>query len=101
MLSDRERGMLARIEQDLISSDPRLARLFQTLGQRRMRPPAPGSMRAAGPVPCLLLAAGLMLLVLGGATATVPLAGVGIVLAAAALMLARVGFSPSPGSGLA
>ncbi len=103
MLSDRERGMLARIEQNLIATDPRLVRLFHThtLGPRRSRPPAPGTMQAAGPGPCLLLAAGLALLVVGGASATVPLAGAGIVLALLALVLATARFNPFPHLGAA
>ncbi|WP_214367955.1 DUF3040 domain-containing protein [Pseudonocardia sp. H11422] len=90
MLNDRERGVLARIEQDLTVSDPDLARLFSTLGQVRAGRPGPRSMRAAGVAPRVLLVAGLILLLLGGASA-IPVAGIGVVLTMLALALAYTG----------
>ncbi|NMI01526.1 DUF3040 domain-containing protein [Pseudonocardia acidicola] len=87
MLSDRERGVLVRIEQDLSMNDPDLVRLFQTLSHART-PRRPVTMRAAGVVPCALLIIGLVLLLLGGASTMIPIVGIGIVLTLLALALA-------------
>ncbi|MHA6797227.1 DUF3040 domain-containing protein [Pseudonocardia bannensis] len=98
MLSDRERGVLARIEQDLTVSDPDLVRLFGTLGQKRAGRPGPRSMSGAGVMPRVLLIMGLVLLLFGGATAAIPIAGTGIVLTLLALALAYTEAStPRPG----
>ncbi|GAY11134.1 DUF3040 domain-containing protein [Pseudonocardia sp. N23] len=103
MLNERERGVLADIENNLVGSDPHLARLFQKLAyvRPRSRPrsasaaaanPRNGrSMRDAGVAPCLLLVGGLLLIVLGGVSAAVPVVGTGIVMALLAFVLAAVG----------
>jgi hypothetical protein len=101
VLNDRERGVLAHIERDLVSSDPHLARLFQRLAYVRAHP-APRavagvrsastrSMRDAGPTPCILLITGLALLVLGGISAALPIVGTGVVMIMIAFVLAAVG----------
>ncbi|AEA28738.1 DUF3040 domain-containing protein [Pseudonocardia benzenivorans] len=106
MLNERERGVLADIERNLVGSDPHLARLFQKLAY--VRPRARGgaaqtgirrrSMRDAGVAPCLMLVSGLLLIVLGGISAAVPVVGTGIVMALLAFVLAAVG-TPSPRPG--
>lgn len=78
MLSERERQVLAHIEHTLSASDPDLARLLAGSGSGR------------GVVaPMLLLVAGLALMVLGSAIATVPVAVIGMALSLAALLLAH------------
>lgn len=101
MLNERERGVLADIENNLVGSDPQLARLFQKLAYVRPRvrsrsavaanPRNRRSMRDAGIAPCLLLVGGLLLIVLGGVSAAVPVVGTGIVMALLAFVLAAVG----------
>ncbi|GEL19371.1 DUF3040 domain-containing protein [Pseudonocardia asaccharolytica] len=98
MLSDRERGILASIERDLVTSDPHFARRFQVLAMARPRRPlAPSGIRGAGPAPFVLLITGLTLLVLGGVTATLPIVGTGVVLALLALVMASLITAPRPG----
>lgn len=79
MLSDRERRTLARIERELVASDPDLVRLFHGA--------------AAGPTdspaPIFLLVTGLVLLVLGSLIAVVPVAVVGMIFSVVALFTAR------------
>lgn len=80
MLNDRERGVLADIERNLVGTDPHLARLFQKLHHVRPRAGAARStgfgsarmsarrsMRDAGTTPCLLLIGGLLLIEIGRA----------------------------------
>lgn len=95
MLSDRERRVLARMERHLWDTDPAFCGLFQRPGSGVRR-----SMHAAGALPCLLLAAGLALMVLGGITAAVPVAVSGILLAVLSLGLAH-STTTGPGLGLA
>ena len=79
MLSDRERRTLARIERELIASDPDLVRLF-----------AGGAARDAdGVAPIFLLVMGLALLVFGSLIAIVPIAVVGMIVSVVALFTAR------------
>jgi hypothetical protein len=78
VLSDRERRVLARIERQLIESDPDLARLF-----------AGGAPRSGGDTSTFLLVAGLALLVLGSIVAAVPVAVAGMALAVFALFTAH------------
>lgn len=100
MLNDRERHALARIENHLARTDPAFVRLFTTLGDG-VRAPA-RSMHAAGPVPCLILACGLVLLVGGGVTAMAPVSALGGVLSLLALAMAHLATSaPRPGHGFA
>jgi hypothetical protein len=80
VLSDRERRTLARIERQLIESDPDLARLF-TRAHRR------GS--STSTMPTFLLVAGLALLVLGSIVAAVPVAVAGMTIAIFALFTAH------------
>ena len=99
MLNERERGVLADIESNLVGSDPQLARLFQKLAYVRPRSRSAAtinqryrrSMRDAGIAPCLLLVGGLVLIVLGGVSAAVRVVGTGIVMALLAFVLAAVG----------
>jgi hypothetical protein len=109
VLNDRERRVLAHIERDLVRSDPRLARLFQKLAYVRPHSVATvsafgtasasrRSMRDAGPAPCLLLIGGLLLIVLGGVGAALPVVGTGIVMTLLAFALAIVGSQPHPGT---
>ncbi|MGD9989254.1 DUF3040 domain-containing protein [Pseudonocardia sp.] len=99
MLNERERGVLADIENNLVGSDPQFARLFQKLAYVRPRsraavaagPRHGRSMRDAGLAPCLLLVGGLLMIVLGGVSAAVPVVGTGIVMALLAFVLAAVG----------
>lgn len=99
MLNERERGALADIERNLIGSDPNLARLFHKLAHVRPRARAGAtpalvrqrSMRDAGAAPCLMLVGGLLLIVLGGISAAVPVVGTGIVMALLAFVFAAVG----------
>ena len=75
-MSDRERRVLESIEQELRRSDPELVRLFARLGRRRMTGPS------------MLLALGLVVMVLGSAIVSVPVALLGIAIAAVALVAA-------------
>ena len=77
MLSDRERHTLARIEQQLVSSDPDFARLFDTAARRR-----------SGATPRALLVMGLALMVLGTAVTAVPVAVFGMLISAVAIVAA-------------
>lgn len=77
MLNERERRVLARIEQHLVTSDPDFARLFQTAARRQ-----------AGTTPRMLLAVGLALLVLGAAVTAVPVAVLGMLISMVALVAA-------------
>lgn len=77
MLNERERRSLDRIEQQLITSDPDFARLFHTASRRQ-----------SGTTPRTLLAVGLALLVLGSATAAVPIAVFGMLIATVAIVAA-------------
>lgn len=73
MLSDRERRVLDRIEQELRRSDPDLVRKFARMRARRVSGPA------------MLLAFGLVLMVFGSAIVSVPVALLGMAVAAIAL----------------
>ncbi len=89
MLNERERRSLARIEQQLVTSDPDFARLFQTAAHRQ-----------PGTTPRTLLVVGLALLVLGAATTAVPIAVFGMLIATVAIFAAYrhtgfAGFSPA------
>lgn len=105
MLNDRERGVLADIERNLVGSDPHLARLFQKLAYVRPRAARPASrpsasrrsMRDAGVAPCLLLIGGLLLIVVGGVSAALPIVGTGVVMTMLAFVLATVGSTSHPG----
>jgi hypothetical protein len=95
MLSDRERTQFALIEQGLMAGDPMFVARCSALGRkvRRLRPATPPrrgsrSVRPGGLVPMILLVGGLLLLVLGGAVAAVPIVVTGILMAVAALGLA-------------
>jgi Protein of unknown function (DUF3040) len=74
VLSDRERRVLDRIEQELRRSDPALVRKFSRMRARRMSRPA------------LLLTFGLIMMVFGSAIVSVPVAVLGMVVAAIALV---------------
>ena len=76
MLSDRERRVLERIEQELRRSDPDLVRKFTRMRTRR----------ASGPA--VLLGVGLVVMVLGSAIVSVAVAMLGIAIAGIALFLA-------------
>lgn len=89
MINERERRVLARIEQHLVTSDPEFARLFHTAARRQ-----------SGTTPRTLLAMGLALLVLGAAVAAVPVAVFGMIVSVVALFAAYqrtgfAGFSPA------
>jgi Protein of unknown function (DUF3040) len=77
VLSDRERTVLARIEQELTASDPAFVRMFVAPRRRRL---------ASGPA--LLLALGLAVMVLGSAIISVEVAVLGIGIAVVALFAA-------------
>jgi Flp pilus assembly protein TadB len=74
VLSDRERRVLDRIEQELRRSDPDLVRKFTRMRARRVSGAS------------MLLTFGLVLLVLGSAIVSVPVAVLGMVIAAIALV---------------
>ena len=76
MLSDRERRVLERIEQELKRSDPDLVRMFTRMRTRR----------ASGPA--VLLGVGLVVMVLGSAIVSVSVAMLGIAIAGIALFAA-------------
>jgi Flp pilus assembly protein TadB len=75
-MSDRERRVLESIEQELRRSDPQFVRRFARLGRRRMTGPA------------MLLVVGLVVIVLGSAIVSVPVAVLGMGIAGAALLAA-------------
>jgi hypothetical protein len=80
MLSERDRRVLARIEEDLAQSDPELVRMFHE-----------GVPRARGQgLPATLVALGLLLAVGGALIAVLPLALLGVVMIVAALYVATV-----------
>ncbi|MGH3626992.1 MAG: DUF3040 domain-containing protein [Sciscionella sp.] len=80
MLSKRERQALVRIERHFIQTDPRLVGLFRSaMSHPRNQPTA----RATSP---WVLAAGLLLMVVGGVSASIPLAVFGMGLAVFALV---------------
>jgi hypothetical protein len=100
VLNDRERQVLAHIENHLTRTDPAFVGLFSRLGGG-VRVPA-RSMHAAGAIPCLLLVAGLLLLVGGGVTAMAPVAFAGGVLCLLSLAVAHTTTAgPKPGLGFA
>jgi Flp pilus assembly protein TadB len=75
-MSDRERRVLESIEQELRRSDPEFVRRFARLGKRRLTRPA------------ILLAVGLVVIVLGSAIVSVPVAVLGVAIAGFALLAA-------------
>lgn len=77
MLNERERQVLARIEHHLAITDPDFIQIFRTATPQR-----------AGVSPRLLLIVGLAVLVLGTATAAVPIAVFGMLIAAVAVVAA-------------
>ncbi len=76
MLSDRERNVLARIEQELMATDPAFVRQFASPRRRLVGGPA------------LLLALGLAVMVFGSAIISVEVAVLGIGIAVVALVAA-------------
>ncbi|MDT7578078.1 MAG: hypothetical protein QOH17_4411 [Pseudonocardiales bacterium] len=76
MLSERERRVLDRMEQDLRRSDPALVRKFARMRARRISGPA------------MLLTVGLAIMVFGSAIVSVPVAVLGMGIAAIALVAA-------------
>lgn len=101
MLSDRERRALDLIERQLCDSDPGLAARFRSLDRvRRVGSGAHHSMHAAGMLPCLMLAAGLLMLVVGAAAGAMTVVVAGVVLAVLTLGMAATR-SSSPGAGFA
>ncbi|MBV9919721.1 MAG: DUF3040 domain-containing protein [Pseudonocardia sp.] len=82
-MSDRERRALETIEQELRRSDPQFVRRFARLGKRRLT----GS--------TVLLAIGLVVIVLGSAILSAPVAILGMGIAGVGLVSAyhrQVGF---------
>lgn len=77
MLNERERQVLARIEHHLMLTDPDFTRLFHA-----------GTPQRSGVSPRMLLVVGLALLVLGAATTAVPIAVLGMLIAAFAVIAA-------------
>jgi hypothetical protein len=75
-MSDRERRVLESIEHELRRTDPRLVRQFARLGKRRITGPS------------MLLTLGLVVMVLGSAIVSVPVALLGIAIAAVAVVTA-------------
>jgi Protein of unknown function (DUF3040) len=75
-MSDRERRVLESIEHELRRTDPRFVRQFARLGKRRITGPS------------MLLTLGLVVMVLGSAIVSVPVALLGIAIAAVALVAA-------------
>lgn len=89
MLNERERRILARIERQLVLTDPEFVRRFETAARGY-----------TGNLPRLLLAVGLALMVFGSASISVPIAAFGMLVAAVALVVAygrtgSAGFSPA------
>ena len=101
MLSDRERRILDLIERQLCASDPRLVAGFRSLGRPGAARRAVGahrSMHGAGSVPCAMLAAGLLMLIIGAAAGAMPVVVAGVVLAVLTLGVAATRTSsPDPG----
>lgn len=87
MLNDRERRTLARIERQLVESDPDLARLFAEAALRN----------GEGSGPTVMLAVGLALMVFGSMVTLVPIAVVGMLVSLTALYVA----ARRPGTGRA
>lgn len=87
------------MERYLTATDPAFVRMFAAVG-RTARVPA-RSMHAAGAVPCMLLAAGLVLMILGGVTAIAPVAVSGMALAAVSLFVAHTSTEGGPGASFA
>lgn len=85
------------MERHLWDTDPTFCGLFQRAGKGARR----RSMHGAGALPCLLLAAGLALMVLGGITAAVPVAVSGILLAVLSLGVAHTATAGGPHLGFA
>ena len=75
-MSDRERRVLESMERELRRTDPRFVRQFARLGKRRITGPS------------MLLALGLLVMVLGSAIVSVPVAVLGMGIAGAALLAA-------------
>ena len=73
-MSDRERRVLESIEQELRRSDPEFVRRFARLGKRRITGPT------------VLLAMGLVVIVLGSAILSAPVAVLGMGIAGVALV---------------
>ncbi|MBW0103828.1 DUF3040 domain-containing protein [Pseudonocardia sp. KRD291] len=96
MLSDRERRDLDLIERQLCDSDPRLAARFRSLGRARpvrIRPDrsrsgSHRSMHGAGALPCVMLAAGLIMLLAGAAAGAMTVVVAGMVIAVLTLGIA-------------
>ena len=104
MLSDHERRRLQEIELQFQISDPRFAASFRILARARRARPLGGhrkSMHGAGSIPCLLLAAGLAMLVIGATSGAMTLVVAGMVLAVLTLGLAYTRAAPNPGAGFA
>jgi hypothetical protein len=93
MLNERERSQLAMIERDLQATDPGLVARFSRLGGRAGT--STRTVRGAGLIPMVLLIGGLVLLLVGGVTAAVPVVVSGILMAVAALALALVAPLPA------
>ena len=107
MLNDRERQCLASMEEQLRHSDPRLVAGFRSLEKarpRRVRPARPQtehrSMHGAGPIPCVMLAVAMVLLLAGATTGTMTVVVGGVVLALLTLGVAATSL-PRPGPGFA
>ncbi|TCK27708.1 DUF3040 domain-containing protein [Pseudonocardia endophytica] len=111
MLNDRERQCLASMEEHLRHSDPRLVAGFRSLERarpRRVHPARPRtahgsthrSMHGAGPVPCVMLAVAMLLLLAGAATGAMTIVVGGIVMALLTLGVAATS-APRPGPGFA
>ena len=87
MLNERERRILARMEHELVSSDPEFVRLFAPTRGPRITGPA------------LLLCVGLLVMVAGSASVSVGIALLGMAVCAVALVAAYhhrpVGFRPT------
>jgi hypothetical protein len=77
VLNERERQVLARIEHHLMITDPEFTSLFHAVTPQR-----------TGVSPRMLLVVGLLLLVLGAATTAVPIAVLGMLVAAFAVVAA-------------
>jgi hypothetical protein len=84
MLSERDRRVLARMEEDLSQSDPQLVRMFH---EGPPRTPGHG-------LPCTLIALGLVIAVAGSMIAVVSLALLGVGLIATALYVAMLRAQP-------
>ncbi len=99
MLSDRERRDLDLIERQLCDDDPRFAARFRSLAGAR--PARVGgdvhrSMHGAGALPCVLLAAGLVMLLAGAAAGALTVVVTGVVLT---VLMLGVAATSAPGRG--